>query len=99
MFMQCRVISRTTQLMRSMTKEEQVKEVSEAMDEEEDMVDVMDISFATTADNKDTSRGTIPTRLQLVSIAGPLIMLLKNVLYYKLNGRKRDHRWVAKMYS
>ena len=65
----------------------------------EDMVEVTDISFATTADNKDTSQVTVPTQLQLVSIAGPLIMLLKNVLFYKLSGRKRGHRWEIRMYS
>ena len=82
-----------------MTRDEQVKEVSEAVDKVEDMVEVIDKSFVTIADNKDTSRGTVPTQLQLVSIVGPLIMLLRIVLFCKLSGRKRDHRWTIKMYS
>ena len=45
-----------------MTMDEQVEEVSKAMDEVEDMVEVVDRSFATIADNKDTLRGTAPTR-------------------------------------
>ena len=68
------------------------------MDEVEDLVEVTDRSFATIADNKDTSQGTAPTRLQLVSIVGPLIMLLKIVLFCKLSGRKRDHIWEIKIY-
>ena len=85
--------------MHSMTKEEKVEEVSEVVDEVEDMVEVTARSFATITDNRDTTRGNVPTRLQLVSIAGPLIMLLKNVLFYKLSGRKRDHGWEIRMYS
>lgn len=87
------------QVMRSTTKEEQVKEVLEAMDEAEDMVEVVDRSFATIMDNKDTTHNTIPTLLELVNIADPLIMLLKNVLFHKLSGRRRDHGWEIIMYN
>ena len=87
------------QVMRNTTRDEHVEEVSEAADEVEDMVEVTDRSFATIVDNKDTSQGTAPTRLQLVSIVGPLIMLLKNALFYKLSGRKRSHIWEIRMYN
>ena len=69
------------------------------MDKAEDLVEVMDRLFSTTTDNKDTMKETVPTLPQPVSIAGPLIMLLKNVLFYKISGRKRDHIWAIKMYN
>ena len=82
-----------------MTKVGQDKETLEVMEEVEDMVEAIDRSSVTIADNKDTSRGTTPTQLQPVSIVGPLIMLLKIVLFCKLSGRKRDHRLEIKTYS
>ena len=82
-----------------MTREEQVKEVLEVVDEVEDMVEVRDRLFATTTDNKGTMCEIIPIPLLLVSIASPMIVLLKNVLFYKLSGRKRGHRWETKMFS
>ena len=63
------------------------------------MAKVADKLFAITADNRDTTRETIPTPPLPVSIASPMIMLLKNVLFYKLSGRKRDHRWEIRMFS
>jgi hypothetical protein len=69
------------------------------MKEVEDLVEVMDKSFATTVDNKDTTQDIVPTPPQYVSIASPMIMLLKNVLFYKISRRKRDYRWETKMSS
>ena len=69
------------------------------MDEAEDMVEVTNKLFATIVDNKDTMREIVPIPLHLVSITNLMIMLLKNVLFYKLSGRKRDHRWEIKIYS
>ena len=81
--MRCKVINRTILALRSTTKEEQVVEALE----------VMDKSIATIVDNRDTTQETIPTPPQYVSIASPMIVLLKNVLFCKISGRKRDHRW------
>ena len=86
-------------VMCSTTKEEKVKEVSKSLDEVDDLVEVADRSFATIVENKDTTYGTVPIPLQLVSIVNPMIMLLKNVLFYKISGRKRDHRWETRMSS
>ena len=71
MFIQCRVTSRTILALRSMTKEERVVE---------DLAEVADKLFATTADNRDTMHETIPTPPPPISIASPMIMLLNNVL-------------------
>ena len=83
----------------SMTREEQVMEVLEDMEEVEDLAEVVDKLFSTTADNRDTMHETAPTPPLPVSIASPIIMLLKNVLFYKLSGRKRYHRWEIIMFS
>jgi hypothetical protein len=69
------------------------------MDEVEDLVKVTDKLSTTTVDKRDTMRETVPTLPQPVRIANLMIMLLKNVLFYKLSGRKRGHRWEIKMYS
>ena len=98
MFMRCRVTNRILAL-RNMTKEEQVAKALEVVEEVEDLVEVADKSIATAADNRDTMQETVPTPPQYVSIASPMIMLLKNVLFYKISGRKRDHRWETKMSS
>ena len=74
-----------------MTKEEQV------MEEVEDLVEVMEKSIAIAMDNRDTTQETLPTPPQYVSIASRMIMLLKNTLFYKISGRKRDHIWETKM--
>ena len=90
MFMRCRVTIRTILALRSTTKEEWVME---------DLAEVADKLFATTVDNRDTMHETIPTPPLPVSIASPMTMLLKNVLFYKISGRKRDHRWAIRMFS
>ena len=69
------------------------------MEDVEDLVEVADKSSTTIADNKDTTQETVPTPPLPVSIASPMIMLLKNVIFYKLSGRKRDHKWEIKMFS
>ena len=69
------------------------------MEEVEDLVEGADKSIATTTDNKDTTHETVPTPPLPVSIASPMIMLLKNVLFYKLSGRKRDNKWEIRMFS
>lgn len=92
MCMRCRVTSRTILALHSTTKEEQVTEALEVAEEVEDLVEVADKSFATVADNRDTKQETVPTPPQYVSIACPMIMLLKNVIFKKISGRKRDHR-------
>ena len=74
-------------------------EVLEVAKEVEDLVEVTDKSIVTAADNKDTTQETVPTPPQYVSIASPMIMLLKNVLFCKISGRKRDHRWETRMPS
>ena len=99
MFMRCRVTSRTILALHSTTKEERVVEALEVEEEVEDLVEVVDKLFATIADNRDTTRGTVPTPPLLVNIASPMIKLLKNVLFYKLSGRKRDHIWEIRMFS
>ena len=88
MFIRCRVTSRTILALCSTTKEEV-----------EDLAVAMNKLFSITVDNRDTTHEIAPTPPLLVSIASPMIMLLKNVLFYKLSGRKRDHRWEIKMYS
>ena len=92
MFMRCRVTNRTILALCSTTKEEWVVETLEAKEEVEDLAEVVDKLFATTADNRETTFETAPTPPLPVSIASTMIMLLKNVLFYKLSGRKRDHR-------
>ena len=69
------------------------------MDKVEDLVEVADILSTTTTNNRDTTCKTIPTVPQPVSIANLMIMLLKNVLFYELSGRKRGQRWEIRMYS
>ena len=61
--------------------EEQVKEVSEGVDEAKDLVEVVDKLFATIAGNRDTTHETGPTLPLPISIASLMIMLLKNVLF------------------
>lgn len=99
MCMRCRVINRTTQVIHSRTREEKVKEVLESMDEVEDSVEVTDILSSTIVEKIDTTHETVPTLPQPISIAILMTMLLKNVLFYKLSARKRDHRWEIRMYS
>ena len=82
-----------------MTKEERVVEALEAKEEVEDLAEATDKLFATTADNRDTTHETVPTPPLPISIASPMIMLLKNVLFYKLSGRKRDHKWEIRMFN
>ena len=93
MFMRCRVTIRTILALRSTTKEEWVMEAIEVAEEVEDLVEVANKSIATAADNRDTMQETIPTPPQYVSIANPMIILLKTALFYKLSGKKIDHRW------
>ena len=99
MCMQCRVTSRTILTLRNMTKEEKLTEALEVMEEVDNLVEVMDKLIATTMDSRDTTQETVPTPLQCVSIASPMIMLLKNVLFYKISSRKRDHIWGTRMSS
>ena len=67
--------------MHSMMKEEPIKEVVEAVDEMEDLVEVEDKLFVTTAEHLDTTHETIPILPLHVSIVGLMIMLLKNALF------------------
>ena len=97
--MRCRVTSRTILALRCMTKKERVEEDLEAEEEVEDLAEAADKLFTTTVNNKDTMHETVPTPPLPVSIASPMIMLLKNVLFYKLSGRKRDHIWEIRMFS
>jgi capsid portal protein len=99
MFTRCKVISRTIEVMHNMTREEWVEEALEAMEDVENLAEVANILFITTVDNKDTMPKTVPTLPLFVSIASLTIMLLRNDLFYKLSGRKRDHRWEIKMSS
>ena len=89
--------SRTTLVMRSMTKEEWDYEVLEVVEEMEDLVEVMDRLSTTTTDNRDTTHETVLTLPLLVGIASLTIILLRNALFFKLRCRTRDHRWVIKM--
>ena len=97
--MQCRVTSITTLALCGTTKEEKVMDTLEVTEEVEDVEEVMDKSTAIAADNKDTMQETVPTPPQYVSIANPISMLLKNVLFCKISGTKRDHRWETRMSS
>ena len=97
MCMQFRVTSNKILELGSMTKEEQFMEALEVKEEEEDLVEVKDKSLAIAMESKDTTQETIPTPPQYVSIANPMIMLLNNVLFYKISGRKRDRRWETRM--
>ena len=99
MCMQCRVTSRIILALHSMTREDRVVEILEAEEEVEDLVEVADKLLATTTNNRDTMHETVPTPPLPVSTASLMIMLLKNVLYYKLSGRKRDHRRAIRMFS
>ena len=74
MCMQCRVTSRIILALHSMTREEQIVEILEAEEEVEDLVEVMDNLYATTADNKATMRETVQILLPPVSTINPLIM-------------------------
>ena len=65
----------------------------------QDLVEVANKLSSITVDKRDTICKTIPTLPQLVSIANLMIMLLKNVLFYKLGGGKRGQRWEIRMYS
>lgn len=82
-----------------MTKEEQVVEALEVVEEVKDLVEVADKSITTATDSRDTMQEIVPTPPQYVNIASPMIMLLKNVLFYKISGRKRDHSYETKMSS
>ena len=97
--MQCRLTNIIIPVMRSMSKEEWAEEVLEVVSEMEDLVEVEDKLFVTTMEHLDTTHETVPTPPQYVSIASPMIMLLKNILFYKISGRKRDRRWETKMSS
>ena len=69
------------------------------MEEVEDLVEVTDKSIVTAAENRDTMQEIVPTPPQYVIIASTIIMLLKNVLFYKISGRKRDRRWETRTSS
>ena len=69
------------------------------MEEVEDLVEVEDILFSTTTEHGETRHKTVPTLLLPVSIVSLTIMLLRNALFYKLSGRKRDHIWEIKISS
>ena len=97
--MQCRVTSSRILALCCTTKEEKVVEALEVEDEEEDLVEVKDKSLATTMDNKDTMQETVTKPLQYVSIANLMNILLKNALFYRGSGRKRDRSWETKMFS
>ena len=99
MCMRCRVTNRTTLALCSTTKEEQVMEALEVEEEVEDLVEATNKSTATTTNYKDTMQETVLTPPQYVSIASLMIMLLNNVLFYKISGRKRDRRWETRMSS
>ena len=75
MFMQCRVTSRTILALRSTTREEKVEESLEVMEEVEDLVEVVDILFATIVDNRDTTHETVPTLPLPISIASLTIII------------------------
>ena len=85
--------------MCSTTTKELVEEALEAMEEVEDLAKVTDRLSATTVDNKDTTRETVPTLPLHVSIASLTIILLKNAIFCKLRCRTRDRRWEIRMYS
>ena len=85
--------------LHSTTREERVKEVLEAVEEVEDLVEVDDKLFATIAEHRDTMHETVPTLPLHVSIVGLMIMLLKKVLFCKLRCRTRDRRWVIRTSS
>ena len=55
MCMQCRVTSRLILALHSTTREEQVVEILEVEEEVEDLVEVTDKLYATTAKNKATT--------------------------------------------
>ena len=74
-------------------------ETLEVVEEVEDLGEIADKLFSTTVDNRDTMHDTAPTPPLPISIVSPMIKLLKNVLFYKLSGRKRDHRWEIRMFS
>ena len=57
-----------------MTREERVVEILEVKEEVEDLVEVAENLYATTADNKATMRETIQILLPPVSTVNPLIM-------------------------
>ena len=78
--------SRTILALRNMTREEQVEEDLEVVEEVEDLVEVVERSLATAVDNRDTMQEAVPTPPQYVSVASPMIMLLNNVLFYKISG-------------
>ena len=99
MFMQCRVTNRTILALRSTTKEERIMEALEVEEEVEDLVEATDKLFATTTNKRDITHEIAPTPPQNVSISSPMTMLLKNFLFYKLSGKKRDHGWETKMFS
>ena len=80
--MQCRVTNKIMQVMRSMTKEEQAEEVLEAMAEMQDLVEVKDRLFVTSAEHPDTMHESIPILPLHVSIASLMIIILKNALFF-----------------
>ena len=67
--------------MRSMIKEERVKEVLEVVAEMEDLVEVEDILFFTTTEHLDTMHETVPILPLHVSIVNLMIILLKIALF------------------
>ena len=74
MCMRCRVTNKIVQVLCSTTREERVVEILEAEEEVEDLVEVADNLYATTADNKATMRETVQILLPPIRIVNPLIM-------------------------
>ena len=65
----------------SMTREEWVEEVLEAVEEVKDLVEVEDRLSTTTMDNRDITHETVPILPLHVSIVGLMIILLKITLF------------------
>ena len=79
--MRCKVTSRIILAMCSMTKEEWVEEVLEAMDKMEDLVEVEYKLFVTTAEHLNTMHETIPILPLHLSIVSLMIILLNISLF------------------
>ena len=79
--MQCRLTNRIIMVLRSTIREEWVEEVLEAVAEIEDLVEVEDILFVTTAEHLDTTHETVLILPLHVSIVSFMIILLKIALF------------------
>ena len=80
--MQCKLTSKATLALRSMTKAEWVMEIIEVKEEEEQLTEAKDQSLAIDVTSKDTMQEIVTNLSQYVLIVNPMNTLLKTIQHY-----------------